>query len=32
MVLSEEDKSNIRTTWSKISGDAAEYGAEALER
>nr|ABN71097.1 hemoglobin alpha subunit 2 [Peromyscus maniculatus] len=32
MVLSAEDKANVKTAWSKIGGHGAEYGAEALER
>ncbi|XP_038181718.1 hemoglobin subunit alpha [Arvicola amphibius] len=32
MVLSGDDKTNIKTAWGKIGGHAAEYGAEALER
>ncbi|XP_055460662.1 hemoglobin subunit alpha [Psammomys obesus] len=32
MVLSPDDKTNIKTAWSKIGGHGAEYGAEALER
>ncbi|XP_059100938.1 hemoglobin subunit alpha [Peromyscus eremicus] len=32
MVLSAEDKANVKTVWSKIGGHGAEYGAEALER
>uniref|UniRef100_A0A8C6I000 Globin domain-containing protein n=1 Tax=Mus spicilegus TaxID=10103 RepID=A0A8C6I000_MUSSI len=32
MVLSGEDKSNIKAAWGKIGGHGAEYGAEALER
>ncbi|CAO2642401.1 Hemoglobin subunit alpha [Lemmus lemmus] len=32
MVLSGDDKTNIKNAWGKIGGHAAEYGAEALER
>ncbi|XP_036050313.1 hemoglobin subunit alpha [Onychomys torridus] len=32
MVLSAEDKANVKAAWSKIGGHGAEYGAEALER
>nr|AJQ22440.1 alpha-globin [Peromyscus maniculatus] len=32
MVLSAEDKTNVKAAWSKIGGHGAEYGAEALER
>nr|ABW88719.1 hemoglobin alpha-subunit [Peromyscus maniculatus] len=32
MVLSAEDKANVKTAWSKIGGHHAEYGAEALGR
>lgn len=32
MVLSTEDKTNIKNAWAKIGGHAPEYGAEALER
>nr|ABW88704.1 hemoglobin alpha-subunit [Peromyscus maniculatus] len=32
MVLSAEDKANVKTVWSKIGGHRAEYGAEALGR
>nr|AJQ22472.1 alpha-globin [Peromyscus maniculatus]AJQ22473.1 alpha-globin [Peromyscus maniculatus] len=32
MVLSAEDKANVKTAWSKIGGHGADYGAEALER
>nr|AJQ22276.1 alpha-globin [Peromyscus maniculatus] len=32
MVLSAEDKANIKAAWGKIGGHGAEYGAEALER
>ncbi|XP_028612263.1 hemoglobin subunit alpha [Grammomys surdaster] len=32
MVLSEQDKTNIKNAWGKIGGHGAEYGAEALER
>nr|ABN71166.1 hemoglobin alpha subunit 1 [Peromyscus maniculatus] len=32
MVLSADDKANIKTVWSKIGGHGAEYGAEALGR
>ncbi|XP_052053542.1 hemoglobin subunit alpha isoform X2 [Apodemus sylvaticus] len=32
MVLSGEDKANIKAAWGKIGGHGAEYGAEALER
>nr|ABW88707.1 hemoglobin alpha-subunit [Peromyscus maniculatus] len=32
MVLSAEDKANVKTVWSKIGGHGADYGAEALER
>nr|ABW88743.1 hemoglobin alpha-subunit [Peromyscus maniculatus] len=32
MVLSADDKANIKAAWSKIGGHHAEYGAEALER
>nr|ABW88774.1 hemoglobin alpha-subunit [Peromyscus maniculatus]AJQ22312.1 alpha-globin [Peromyscus maniculatus]AJQ22313.1 alpha-globin [Peromyscus maniculatus] len=32
MVLSAEDKANVKTAWGKIGGHRAEYGAEALGR
>nr|ADK63210.1 alpha-globin [Peromyscus maniculatus]AJQ22250.1 alpha-globin [Peromyscus maniculatus] len=32
MVLSADDKANIKAAWGKIGGHGAEYGAEALER
>ncbi|KYO44566.1 hemoglobin subunit alpha [Alligator mississippiensis] len=32
MVLSMEDKSNVKAIWGKASGHLEEYGAEALER
>lgn len=32
MVLSDEDKSNIKAAWAKVGSHAGEYGAEALER
>ncbi|XP_036771897.1 hemoglobin subunit alpha [Manis pentadactyla] len=32
MVLSAEDKSNIKAAWAKVGSHAGEYGAEALER
>nr|AJQ22301.1 alpha-globin [Peromyscus maniculatus] len=32
MVLSAEDKANVKAVWSKIGGHGAEYGAEALGR
>ncbi|XP_035292440.1 hemoglobin subunit alpha isoform X2 [Cricetulus griseus] len=32
MVLSADDKNNIKGAWGKIGGHGAEYGAEALER
>lgn len=32
MVLSGNDKTNIKAAWGKIGGHSAEYGAEALER
>nr|ABW88836.1 hemoglobin alpha-subunit [Peromyscus maniculatus] len=32
MVLSAEDKANVKAALSKIGGHGAEYGAEALER
>nr|ABW88830.1 hemoglobin alpha-subunit [Peromyscus maniculatus] len=32
MVLSAEDKANVKAAWSTIGGHGAEYGAEALER
>nr|XP_004652166.1 hemoglobin subunit alpha [Jaculus jaculus] len=32
MVLSAEDKANVKAAWDKIGGHGAEYGAEALER
>nr|AJQ21825.1 alpha-globin [Peromyscus keeni]AJQ21827.1 alpha-globin [Peromyscus keeni] len=32
MVLSTDDKANIKAAWGKIGGHGAEYGAEALER
>lgn len=32
MVLSGEDKKNIKDAWGKIGGHGGEYGAEALER
>uniref|UniRef100_A0A8C0WP24 Globin domain-containing protein n=1 Tax=Castor canadensis TaxID=51338 RepID=A0A8C0WP24_CASCN len=32
MVLSSDDKANIKAAWSKVGGHGAEYGAEALER
>nr|AJQ22279.1 alpha-globin [Peromyscus maniculatus] len=32
MVLSADDKANVKTAWSKIGGHGADYGAEALER
>nr|AJQ21833.1 alpha-globin [Peromyscus keeni]AJQ21834.1 alpha-globin [Peromyscus keeni]AJQ21836.1 alpha-globin [Peromyscus keeni]AJQ21837.1 alpha-globin [Peromyscus keeni]AJQ21838.1 alpha-globin [Peromyscus keeni] len=32
MVLSAEDKANVKTVWSKTGGHRAEYGAEALGR
>ncbi|XP_045396943.1 hemoglobin subunit alpha-like [Lemur catta] len=32
MVLSPADKTNIKTAWGAIGGQAADHGAEALER
>lgn len=32
MVLSANDKANIKAAWDKVGGQAASYGAEALER
>nr|ABW88832.1 hemoglobin alpha-subunit [Peromyscus maniculatus] len=32
MVLSADDKANIKAAWGRIGGHGAEYGAEALER
>lgn len=32
MVLSNTDKTNIKAAWDKVGGNAAIYGAEALER
>nr|ABN71186.1 hemoglobin alpha subunit 1 [Peromyscus maniculatus] len=32
MVLSADDKANIKAAWGKIGGHGAEYGAEALGR
>ncbi|XP_054442734.1 hemoglobin subunit alpha-4 [Pteronotus mesoamericanus] len=32
MVLSPADKTNIKAAWDKVGGQAADYGAEALER
>lgn len=32
MVLSAADKNNVKTTWDKIGGHAAEYVAEGLTR
>ncbi|KAL1779593.1 alpha-globin [Sigmodon hispidus] len=32
MVLSGEDKSNVKNFWGKIGGHGGEYGSEALER
>nr|ABN71161.1 hemoglobin alpha subunit 1 [Peromyscus maniculatus]ABN71162.1 hemoglobin alpha subunit 1 [Peromyscus maniculatus]ABN71175.1 hemoglobin alpha subunit 1 [Peromyscus maniculatus]ACD74696.1 alpha-globin subunit [Peromyscus maniculatus] len=32
MVLSADDKANVKTVWNKIGGHHAEYGAEALGR
>nr|P11755.1 RecName: Full=Hemoglobin subunit alpha-1; AltName: Full=Alpha-1-globin; AltName: Full=Hemoglobin alpha-1 chain [Tadarida brasiliensis] len=31
-VLSPEDKNNVKAAWSKVGGQAGDYGAEALER
>ncbi|KAL6067937.1 hypothetical protein STEG23_019561 [Scotinomys teguina] len=32
MVLSADDKTNVKNAWGKIGGHGGEYGAEALER
>uniref|UniRef100_A0A9L0K814 Hemoglobin subunit theta 1 n=1 Tax=Equus asinus TaxID=9793 RepID=A0A9L0K814_EQUAS len=32
MVLSAADKTNVKAAWSKVGGNAGEFGAEALER
>ncbi|KAM9208997.1 LOW QUALITY PROTEIN: hemoglobin subunit alpha-like [Dugong dugon] len=32
MVLSAEDKTNVKTFWGKLGAHTAEYGGEALER
>lgn len=32
MVLSPDDKSNVKAAWAKVGGSAGDYGAEALER
>ncbi|XP_005391729.1 PREDICTED: hemoglobin subunit alpha [Chinchilla lanigera] len=32
MVLSSDDKANVKAVWSKIGSHGAEYGAEALAR
>ncbi|KAM9209495.1 hemoglobin subunit alpha-like [Dugong dugon] len=32
MVLSAEDKTNVKTFWGKLGAHTAEYGSEALER
>ncbi|XP_007955633.1 hemoglobin subunit alpha [Orycteropus afer afer] len=32
MVLSGDDKANVKAAWGKVGGKAGDYGAEALER